>query len=216
MLGPAKPRRLDEPIAVSLDALIPADQFYRHLEAKLDLTFVRAWTRGLYAERGRPSIDPVVFFKLQLIMFFEGIRSERQLITTASLNLAHRWYLGYTLDESLPDHSSLTRIRQRLGLTTFERFFEQIVDLCQDAGLIWGRELYVDATKVLANADLDSLVPRFYHEAMTHVADLFAADPARDERDDAADPPTGDEVASTAGVVQLRPSVLSTAAVAAP
>ena len=111
-------------------------------------------------------------------MFFEGIRSERQLIETASLNLAHRWYLGYALDEDLPDHSSLTRIRQRLGIDIFQRFFEQVVDLCQEAGLVWGRELYFDATKVEANADLDSLVPRFYHEAKTHVADLFADDAA--------------------------------------
>ena len=115
MLGPPKPRRLDEPIAVSLEELVPANHFYRHLEAKLDLSFVREWAQELYADRGRPSIDPVVFFKLQLVMFFEGIRSERQLIETASLNLAHRWYLGYALDEDLPDHSSLTRIRQRLG-----------------------------------------------------------------------------------------------------
>jgi hypothetical protein len=119
MLGLAKPRRLDEPIAISLEALVPGDHFYRHLEAKLDLTFVREWVRELYAERGRPSIDPIVFFKLRLVMFFEGIRSERYLIATASLNLAHRWYLGYALDEKLPDHSSLTRIRQRLGIATF-------------------------------------------------------------------------------------------------
>ena len=80
------------------------------MEAKLDLSFVRDWTRELYAERGRPSIDPVIFFKLQLVMFFEGTRLERKLIETANLNLAHRWYLGYALDEPLPDHSSLTRI----------------------------------------------------------------------------------------------------------
>jgi transposase len=173
MLGPPKPRRLDEPIAVSLEALIPRDNFYRHLETKLDLGFVREWVHDLYAGRGRPSIDPVVFFKLQLVMFFEGIRSERKLIATASLNLAHRWYLGYALDEELPDHSSLTRIRHRLGIDLFQRFFEKIVDLCQDAGLVWGRELYVDATKVDANADLDSLVPRFWYDATTRVADLF-------------------------------------------
>jgi transposase len=205
MLGPAKPRRLHEPIAVSLDDLIPRDHFSRHLEANLDLSFVREWTRERYAERGSPSIDPVVFFTLQLVMVFEGMRSERKLIETASLNLADRWYLGYALDESLPDHSSLTRIRQRLGVTTIERFFEKIVDVCQEAGLIGGRELYVAATKVLANADLDSLVPRFYHEAMTHVADLFAADP-----------PTGDEVTSPAGMLQLRPSVQSAAATPSP
>ncbi len=136
MLGPPKSRRLDEPIAVSLDDLVPRAHFYRHLEAKLDLGFVREWAQECYADRGRPSIDPIVFFKLQLVMFFEGIRSERQLIETASLNLAHRWYLGYALDEALPDHSSLTRIRQRLSIDIFQRFFEKIVDLCQEAGLV--------------------------------------------------------------------------------
>jgi transposase len=173
MLGPPKPRRLDEPIVVSLEELVPQDHFYRHLDATLDLSFVREWARELYAERGRPSIDPVVFFKLQLIMFFEGIRSERQLIETASLNLAHRWYLGYALDEDLPDHSSLTRIRQRLGIDVFQRFFDQVVDLCQEAGLVWGRELYFDAARVRADADTDSLVPRFSAEAKAHVADIF-------------------------------------------
>jgi transposase len=180
MLGSAKSRRLNDPVTISLEELVPADNFYHHLEATLDLSFVREWTRELYADRGRPSIDPVVFFKLQLVMFFEGIRSERKLIETASLNLAHRWYLGYALDEELPDHSSLTRIRQRLGVDVFQRFFEKVVDLCQEAGLVWGRELYVDATKVEANAALESLVPRFVYEAKTHVADVFANDTLTD------------------------------------
>jgi transposase len=61
------------------------------------------------------------YYKLQPVMVFEGIRSERQLVETASLNLAHRWYLGYALDEPLPDHSSLSRIRQRLGVEIFAR-----------------------------------------------------------------------------------------------
>ncbi|MDP9365614.1 MAG: IS1182 family transposase [Chloroflexota bacterium] len=178
MLGPPKPRRLDEPVAVSLEDLVPRDHFYRHLEATLDLGFVRDWVRDLYAARGRPAIDPVVFFKLQLVMFFEGIRSERKLVETANLNLGHRWYLGYALDEPLPDHSSLTRIRQRLGIDAFQRFFEKVVDLCQEAGLVWGKELYFDATRVRADADLDSLVPRFYHEAKAHVADLFVDETA--------------------------------------
>src|SRR5947209_20572637 len=147
MLGPPKTRDLDRPVVASLEALVPADHFYRHLAAKLDLSFVREWAQHCYAAIGRPSIDPVVFFQLQLIMFFEGIRSERRLMETASLNLAHRWYLGYHLDEPLPDHSSLTRIRQRLGLATFRRFFERVVQLCQEAGLVWGEELFFDATR---------------------------------------------------------------------
>src|SRR4051795_13153726 len=180
MLGPPKTRSLDRPVAASLEDLVPTDHFYRHLDATLDLTFVREWVAELYKPGGRPSIDPIVFFKLQFIMFFEGLRSERRLIDTASLHLAHRWYLGYGLDEPLPDHSSLTRMRQRFGLPLFQRFFEHVVDLCQQAGLLWGRELFFDATKVRANAALNSVVPRFYlqakNQAKEHLADLFAAD----------------------------------------
>jgi len=113
---------------------------------------------------------------MQLVLFFEGLRSERQLVETASLHLAHRWYLGYALDEALPDHSSLTRIRQRLGLPIFERFFAHVVDLCQESELVWGRELYFDATKVRADATVASLVPRFAYEAKAHVAGRFAED----------------------------------------
>ena len=111
MLGPPKLRLLDQPVTVSLEDLVPRDNFYRFLDAKLDLSFVRTWVQELYAASGRPSIDPVVFFRLQLIRLFEGIRSDRKLMETVALNLAHRWDLGYHLDESLPDHSRLTRIR---------------------------------------------------------------------------------------------------------
>lgn len=62
---------------ISLEDLVPPDHFYRHLERTLDLSFVRDVVREAYADMGRPSIDPVVFFKLQLILFFEGLRSER-------------------------------------------------------------------------------------------------------------------------------------------
>ncbi len=60
-------------INVSLEDLVPADHFYRHLDRTLDLSFVREFVHETYAVGGRPSIDPIVFFKLQLVMFFEGI-----------------------------------------------------------------------------------------------------------------------------------------------
>ena len=91
-----------------------------------------------------------------------------------NLNLAHRWYIGYDLDETVPDHSSLSKIRDRYGLEVFQRFFERIVELCIEAGLVWGKELYFDGTKVQANADIDGLVPRWYWEAKQHQAALFA------------------------------------------
>src|SRR5438270_12740826 len=164
-------------VAVSLEELVPQDHFYRHLQKVLDLSFVYDLVRECYSVVGRPSIDPVVFFKLQLVMFFEDIRSERLLMRQVADRLSVRWYLGYDLDEPLPDHSTLSKIRLRYGLSVFRRFFEAIVEQCRQAKLVWGKELYFDGTQVNANADLDSLTPRFAVEAreaiQTHLAALF-------------------------------------------
>jgi transposase len=188
MLGPAQSRDLGAPVAVSLDRLVPRDHFYRHLERMLDLGFVREWVGDAYSDRGRPSIDPVVFFKLYLVMFFEGMRSERQLLAVAADRLSVRWYLGYGLDEALPDASGFTRIRQRLGLGVFRRFFEHVVDLCQEAGLVWGKEVLADATRVPGNASMDSLVPRLSEVVDNHLVALFGdttpADANEATRDD--------------------------------
>jgi transposase len=183
---------------VCLEDLVPADHFYRHLDRVLDLAFVRDLVRDAYAPVGRPSVDPVVFFRLQLVLFFEGLRSERQLVRVAADRLSVRWYLGYDLGEALPDHSTLSRIRARYGLEVFRRFFDEVVERCRAAGLVWGRELYIDATKVEADAAVDSLTPRFYVEA--HLERLFGTDapaaraapsddPSRQDRTPAAPQP---------------------------
>ena len=178
---------------INLDALVPPDNFYRRLEEKLDLSFVRVLVRDCYGELGRPSIDPVVFFKLQLIAFFEGVASERRLMETAALNLAHRWYLGYDLDEPLPDHSSLSKIRSRYGVEAFQRFFERIVELCLEAGLVEGAELYFDATQVEGNASMDSLRPRLsLVAARGHVQKVFAENAPVGAVPTAAPPKGGD------------------------
>jgi transposase len=164
------------PRDVSLEELVPDDHFYRRLEATLDLSFVRELVAPLYAKSGRPSlVDPVVFFKLQLVMFFENLRSERQLMGVVADRLSLRWYLGYDLCEPLPDHSSLTRIRERYGLSVLRRFFERIVEECIDAGLVWGEELFFDATKVEANASIDSTRSRSLVEGRLeeHLAETF-------------------------------------------
>ncbi len=127
---------------------------------------MRYLVRDRCASIGRPSIDPEVFFKLQEIAFFEGIRSERRLMEMVDLNLAHRWYTGYALDEPVPDHSRLSKIRERCG----------IFELCIEAGLVWGRELYFDGTRVRANASIDGMVPRYCFEAKHHLEELFAQD----------------------------------------
>ncbi|MDP9485354.1 MAG: transposase [Actinomycetota bacterium] len=134
---------------VSLEEMVPKDNPYRRLEERLDLSFVREMVRPLYAKGGRPSVDPVVFFKLQLVMFFEGVRSERELMRVAADRLSVRWYLGYDLHEPLPDHSNLTRTRDRFGLPVFRRFFEEVLEMCVKAGLVRDEELFFDSTKRL-------------------------------------------------------------------
>ena len=118
MLG-HKSREFKRHVGVSLEGLVPRNNFYRQVDQCIDISFVRDLAAEFYSRFGRPSIDHVVFFRLQLIAFFEGIRSERQLMETVNLNLAHRWFIGYDLDEPVPDHSSLStysKTRQRMIL----------------------------------------------------------------------------------------------------
>jgi len=189
MMG-LKERAFAPLVAVSLEELVPQDHFYRHLQRTLDLSFVHKLVHECYAPVGRPSIDPVVFFKLQLVMFFEDIRSERLLLRQVADRLSVRWYVGYDLDEPLPDHSSLSKIRLRYGRQVFQRFFEAVVEQCQQAKLVWGKELYFDSTQVNANADLDSLTPRFAVEARAaiqeHLTALFASGEAALENSEAS------------------------------
>ena len=163
------------PRDLSLEDLIPVDHFYRRLEEALDLSFVRELVAPLYAGGGRSSVDPAVFLKLQLVMFFEGLRSERRLMRVVADRLSVRWYVGYDLHEPLPDHSSLTRIRERFGLEVFRRFFEEIVGMCFEAGLVRGEDLFFEATKVEANASLDSAGSRSLVERQLagHLAGVF-------------------------------------------
>src|SRR5215210_5802223 len=193
MMGTKERQFRSLPDDISLEDLVPKDNSYRRLQERLDLSFVREMVEDRYATSGRPSVDPAVFFRLQLVMFHEGIRSERELMRIVADRLSLRWYVGYDLFEPLPDHSSLTRIRGRFGLSVFRRFFERIVELCVEAGLVWGEELYFDATKVDANASLDSIAPRFYVEE--HLDGLFEGEPPGAEDGDAraSSLPTADE-----------------------
>jgi transposase len=176
----------------SLEDLVPAANLYRRLARVLDLSFVYDLVADCYAAGGRPSVDPVVFFKLQLVMCLEGIRSERQLMRVVADRLSVRCgrppgSIGYDLDESLPDHSSLTRIRDRYGVGVFRRFFAAIVERCRDAGLVWGRELFFDASKVEANASIASMTAHFAVEA--HLANCFPDEHAAAPRNVPAESP---------------------------
>jgi transposase len=121
-----------------------------------------------YAEAkrgGRPGIDPVIYFKMLMIGFFEGLESERQIASRCADSLSLRGFLGYALDEATPDHSSMTIIRQRLGNECFERVFALVLTALQRHGLLKGRHLGIDSSVIEANASLRSLSERNTEEA---------------------------------------------------
>lgn len=118
------------------------------------------------AERGgRPGIDPVVYFKMLMIGFFEGLESERAIAARCADSLSLRGFLGYALDEATPEHSSMTVIRQRLGSDCFARVFAVVLAALQKHGLLKGRHLGIDSSVIEANASLRSLTERNTEEA---------------------------------------------------
>jgi transposase len=145
---------------LSLSKLVPKGHLVRRLETVLDLGFVRRFCAPFYSPTGQPSVDPVVIFKMLVLGYLYGITSERRLAEECSLHLAFRWYLGYDLDEETPNHSVLSKARRRYGPEVFERFFQEVLGRCLQAGLIGGERLFADSTLIDANASVQSLVDR--------------------------------------------------------
>jgi len=112
-------------------------------------------TRG-----GRPGIDPVVYFKMLMVGFFEGMESERAIAARCADSLSLRGFLGYRLEEATPEHSSMSVIRQRLGSECFAQVFALVLTALQRHGLLKGRHLGIDSSVIEANASLRSLSER--------------------------------------------------------
>ena len=121
---------------LSLDQLVPQDHLLRNLDQAIDFGFIYPLARPYYSHTGQPSIDPVVLFKTLLIGYLYGITSERRLMADIQVNMAYRWFLGYDLDEVIPDHSVLSKARVRFGMAVFEKFFNFSIELCRKAGLL--------------------------------------------------------------------------------
>jgi transposase len=169
MLGTRERRQPELFVAGSLRELLPDDHVLVRVERVLDLSWLRAEVIELYdAENGRPSIDPESALRLMLAGFLLGIVHDRRLLREAQVNLAIRWFAGYGLHERLPDHSSLTRIRQRWGADRFRRIFQRTVSACLRAKLVVGDVIHVDATLVRADVSWDSLVEK-------HLDSVFVA-----------------------------------------
>lgn len=154
-------------VACRLSDLIPEDHILKRVDKVLDLSWLEDEVREVYCEtNGRPSIDPESALRLMLAGFFEGIVHDRKLMRSAQVNIAMRWFAGYKLHEKLPNHSSLTRIRQRWGVERFKKIFQKTVELCIEKGLVDGETVHVDATLIRADVSWESLTVKHAEEVL--------------------------------------------------
>ena len=143
---------------IDLDKRIRKDNLLRKISERIDFTFVRKEIADQYGHNGNVSEDPAVILKMMFLLFFDDVASERELMRIIAERLDYMWFLGYRLDDEIPNHSVLSKARKRWGVEVFQRFFIQIVGQCVAAGLVDGNKIHVDASLINANASKDSIV----------------------------------------------------------
>lgn len=143
---------------VDLDRRIRADHPLRAIRAAIDFGFVRQEVAHCYGYNGQVSVDPEVILKLMFLLFLDNVKSERELMRMLPERLDYLWFLGFGLDDEVPDHSVLSKARARWGQSIFEALFVRTVQQCVAAGLVDGRKIHLDGSLVTAHASRDSVV----------------------------------------------------------
>lgn len=151
---------------VYIENLVPENHLLRKIDKHIDFSFIRELTKEYYClDNGRPGVDPIVLFKILLLGYIYGIRSERRLIDEISVNIAYRWFLGFSLTDEVPDHSTLSRNRTKRFNESdiYQKIFDNIVKQAIDKKLISGKILFTDSTHIKANANKN----KFKNEEIT-------------------------------------------------
>jgi transposase len=158
---------------ISLEDLVPENNFYRLVNKELDLKFLYKSTEKYYGSEGQESIDPVVFFKICLVGYLNNINSDRKLIEFCNDSLAIRLFLKYDIDEPLPWHSTISRTRQLYGEEIFLELFRKILSMCISKGMVRGKRQAIDSALIKANASMDSLMEKeVLEDAETYAEEL--------------------------------------------
>jgi len=125
-------------IFVDIESLIPENHLLRKIERMVSFDFIYDLLAPYYPATGRPSVDPVSMFKMLLIRYLYGIKSERRLVEEVQLNIAYRWFCGFELDDTIPNHSTFSKTRTRKWQQSdlFQKAFYEIVKQCIDSGYI--------------------------------------------------------------------------------
>ena len=145
---------------VDIESLIPETHLLRKIERMVSFDFIYDLLAPYYPATGRPSVAPVSMFKMLLIGYLYGIKSERRLVEEVQLNIAYRWFCGFELDDTIPNHStfSKTRTRKWQQSSLFQKAFYEIVKQCIDSGLIDGEAMAADGSYIPANVSRESWI----------------------------------------------------------
>jgi transposase len=146
--------------SLNLDKRVRPDHILRKIKSTIDFNFIYNEVKDTYGKKGNVSIPPPVILKLMLLLILYNVRSERELMQTLPERLDWLWFLGYDLDDEIPNHSVISKARQRWGVKTFKHFFERIVRQCIKANLVDGRKLFMDSSFMQANASNNSVIKR--------------------------------------------------------
>ncbi|AHN21959.1 IS1182 family transposase [Lysinibacillus varians] len=140
---------------LTIDQLVPQDHLVRKLEAAIDFSFIYPLVENLYSSLGRPSIDPVVLFKMTFIQYVFGIRSMRQTIKEIETNMAYRWFLGFGFHTEVPHFSTFGKnyARRFQDTDVFEQIFYRILKEILKKGLLHADHVFIDSTHVKASAN---------------------------------------------------------------
>lgn len=142
----------------NLERRVRQDHILRRIARHINFDFIYGEVKETYGQRGNVSIPPPVILKMLLLLILYNVRSERELMETIPERLDWLWFLGYDLDDEIPNHSVLSKARARWGVQAFQKFFERIVWQCVEAGLVDGRKLFMDGSLIDANASNNSVV----------------------------------------------------------
>lgn len=157
MMGTHQPQNELFNYQVNLDKRVRADHPLRRINAILDLSFVRPAVERCYGKNGHVGTDPVILVKMLLLLFLDNVASERELMAVIRERLDYLWFLGYGLDDEVPNHSVLSKARARWGKEVFQDLFVRTVQQCVAAGLVNGQKLHIDSSLVRADASRDSI-----------------------------------------------------------
>jgi len=165
---------------VNLEKRVRVSNPLRAVREKIDFTWVRDEVAHLYGYNGNESADPAVILKLLFLLFLDNVKSERELMRIVPERLDYLWFLGYGLDDEVPDHSVLSKARARWGRETFERFFVRTVSQCVSLGLVDGKKIHMDSSLVDADASRSSMVTTS-PEMVTALRAAFAVEESKFE-----------------------------------